>query len=81
MYGGVKGQRGHDEEVVVRVDDRKYGESHWERVQGWMRGWIPSIAISSRQRPASSPSGQGGQESQALLVEGREREGERYGAV
>lgn len=81
MYGVVKGQSGHDEEVVVRVDDRKYGGSHWERVQGWMRGWIPSIAVSPRQRPASSPFGQVSQEGQALLGEEREREGERYGAV
>ncbi|RMZ87017.1 hypothetical protein DV736_g5754, partial [Chaetothyriales sp. CBS 134916] len=36
MYGG--GQ----EQVVVKVRD-VHGRSHWERVSGWMRGWIPNM--------------------------------------
>lgn len=34
---------GEKEERLVKVRD-PYGYSHWERVNGWMRGWIPSIA-------------------------------------
>lgn len=35
MYGG-------DEDKIVKVRDRD--GTHWERVNGWMRGWIPTIA-------------------------------------
>lgn len=34
---------GEGEEKVVRVRDG-HGHSHWERVNGWMRGWIPTIS-------------------------------------
>ncbi|OCT45163.1 PQ loop repeat protein [Cladophialophora carrionii] len=34
---------GEEEERIVKVRD-SHGYSHWERVSGWMRGWIPSIA-------------------------------------
>lgn len=34
---------GEREEKVVKVRDGR-GHSHWERVNGWMRGWIPSVA-------------------------------------
>jgi solute carrier family 66 (lysosomal lysine-arginine transporter), member 1 len=34
---------GEAEAKVVRVRDGR-GHSHWERVNGWMRGWIPSLA-------------------------------------
>ncbi|EXJ55919.1 hypothetical protein A1O7_08850 [Cladophialophora yegresii CBS 114405] len=34
---------GEEEERLVKVRD-SHGYSHWERVSGWMRGWIPSIA-------------------------------------
>lgn len=34
---------GEREARIVRVRDG-HGYSHWERVNGWMRGWIPSIA-------------------------------------
>jgi hypothetical protein len=33
---------GEQEARIIKVRDR-YG-SHWERVNGWMRGWIPSMA-------------------------------------
>ncbi|KAL6248417.1 hypothetical protein RBB50_004672 [Rhinocladiella similis] len=38
---------GEEEERLVKVRDR-YGYSHWERVNGWMRGWIPSMAGKDR---------------------------------
>jgi solute carrier family 66 (lysosomal lysine-arginine transporter), member 1 len=34
---------GEAEQKVVKVRDGK-GHSHWERVNGWMRGWIPTIS-------------------------------------
>lgn len=34
---------GEDEDKIVKVRDG-HGGTHWERVNGWMRGWIPSIA-------------------------------------
>ncbi len=34
---------GEKEERLVKVRDG-YGYSHWEKINGWMRGWIPSIA-------------------------------------
>jgi len=34
---------GEDEEKVVKVRDG-HGHTHWERVNGWMRGWIPTIS-------------------------------------
>lgn len=34
---------GEDEDKIVKVRDG-HGGSHWERVNGWMRGWIPTIA-------------------------------------
>ena len=34
---------GEKEAKVVKVRDGK-GHSHWERVNGWMRGWIPTVA-------------------------------------
>jgi uncharacterized protein with PQ loop repeat len=34
---------GEKEAKVVKVRDG-YGRTHWERVNGWMRGWIPSVA-------------------------------------
>lgn len=38
---------GEREERIVKVRD-SHGYSHWERVNGWMRGWIPSIAGKDR---------------------------------
>lgn len=40
MYGEL-------EDRIVKVRDG-HGYSHWERVNGWMRGWIPSIAGKDR---------------------------------
>ena len=34
---------GEKEERLVKVRD-SHGYTHWERVNGWMRGWIPSMA-------------------------------------
>lgn len=31
------------EDKIVKVRDGR-GHSHWERVNGWMRGWIPTIS-------------------------------------
>ncbi|MCJ1401022.1 hypothetical protein MMC11_004234 [Xylographa trunciseda] len=31
-----------EREAVVRVKDGR-GRSHWRRVSGWMRGWVPSV--------------------------------------
>ncbi|RMZ79813.1 hypothetical protein DV737_g3235, partial [Chaetothyriales sp. CBS 132003] len=37
MYGGDQ-----EQVVVVKVRDGP-GRSHWEKVSGWMRGWIPTM--------------------------------------
>lgn len=34
---------GEREEKIVKVRD-SYGHTRWQRVDGWMRGWIPTIA-------------------------------------
>ena len=36
MYG----EKNEEKLVKVRAND---GTSHWERVNGWMRGWVPSL--------------------------------------
>ncbi|KIX08515.1 uncharacterized protein Z518_03171 [Rhinocladiella mackenziei CBS 650.93] len=38
---------GEREDRIVKVRDG-HGYSHWERVNGWMRGWIPSMAGKDR---------------------------------
>lgn len=38
---------GEREERIVKVRDG-HGYSHWERVNGWMRGWIPNMAGKDR---------------------------------
>ncbi|EXJ78489.1 hypothetical protein A1O1_08889 [Capronia coronata CBS 617.96] len=38
---------GEAEERIVKVRDG-HGYSHWERVNGWMRGWIPNMAGKDR---------------------------------
>jgi len=35
------------EERIVKVRD-SHGYTHWERVNGWMRGWIPNMAGKDR---------------------------------
>ena len=36
-----------DGEKIVRVEDRK-GRGRWQRVNGWMRGWVPSPSPARR---------------------------------
>ena len=60
-----------EERKVIKVKDAK-GRSHWRKVSGWMRGWVPGqspeIAVVENQRP--------------LLERNAGSEGERtYGAV
>ncbi|EXJ84229.1 hypothetical protein A1O3_04896 [Capronia epimyces CBS 606.96] len=38
---------GEREDRIVKVRDG-HGYSHWERVNGWMRGWIPNMAGKDR---------------------------------
>lgn len=38
---------GEREDRLVKVRDR-HGYSHWERVNGWMRGWIPNMSGKDR---------------------------------
>ena len=54
---------GEKEHTIVKVRDGK-GHSHWERVNGWMRGWIPG-AISGHEKVVDLA------ESQRLLSESR----------
>ncbi|KAN0075776.1 PQ loop repeat domain containing protein [Elaphomyces granulatus] len=56
------------EEPVVRVEDPEWGRRRWQRVTGWMRGWIPSG--DSKRTPVST-------DTQALLPQ----EHIRYGAA
>lgn len=55
---------GEPAEKVVKVRDGR-GGSHWERVSGWMRGWVPTL---SREKVVDLA------ESQRLLSESREQE-------
>lgn len=61
------------EEEMVKVRDRR-GYSRWQKVSGWMRGWVPMVSKSKVVDLA---------ESQRLLAESREieRYHSRYGAV
>lgn len=60
------------EEEMIKVRDGR-GHSRWERVNGWMRGWVPMMSKSKRVDLA---------ESQRLLAESREIEQyRRYGGV
>ena len=60
----IYGEKHEEKLVKVRESD---GTSHWERVNGWMRGWVPSLQGKERVVDMS--------ESQRLL--GRSREMER----
>lgn len=53
------------EDELVKVRDGR-GHSHWERVSGWMRGWVPRMTSRSRVVDLA--------ESQRLLAESREIE-------
>lgn len=61
------------EEEMVKVRDSR-GYSRWQKVSGWMRGWVPMVSKSKVVDLA---------ESQRLLAESREieRYHSRYGAV
>lgn len=64
---------GEREEEMIRVRDG-HGRRRWERVSGWMRGWIPRMSSKSKIVDLA--------ESQRLLAESREIEQfERYGGV
>jgi len=65
---------GEREEELVKVRD-VHGYSRWEKVNGWMRGWVPRMGSKSRIVDLA--------ESQRLLAESREieRYHERYGAL
>ncbi|RAL10450.1 PQ-loop repeat-containing protein [Aspergillus homomorphus CBS 101889] len=65
MYGS------RDDESIMEVEDPKDGRSHWTRVRGWMRGWIPSVSSSAVVTPRNP-------ENQALL---HQHDCERYGTV
>ncbi|PYH44338.1 PQ-loop repeat-containing protein [Aspergillus saccharolyticus JOP 1030-1] len=70
MYGS------RDDESIMEVADPKDGRSHWTRVRGWMRGWIPSVSSTSATAIiATTPRHP---ENQALL---HQQDQERYGAV
>ena len=62
MYG----EKNEEKLVRVRGND---GTSHWERVNGWMRGWVPSMQGKERVFDLS--------ESQRLLSRSREMERSR----
>lgn len=68
LYGG------YGEEKIVKVRDKR-GWSRWERVSGWMRGWVPSV------RGKEKVVGLG--ESQRLMKQSRELERSRggYGSI
>lgn len=59
---------GGEEKVAIIQDER--GRSHWKKVSGWMRGWVPS--------PSSSPVRRS--EEERLLAESEPR-GKMYGAA
>ncbi|MCJ1474822.1 hypothetical protein MMC13_003482 [Lambiella insularis] len=62
-----------EREVVVRVKDGR-GRSHWRRVSGWMRGWVPGLS--------SDGNGVIVEERRGLLQRERSaRSGSRYGAA
>lgn len=66
MYGEAR-----EEKAVVTRDER--GRIHWKKVGGWMRGWVPS--------PSPGPARRVEEERLLGNSEGRQGNGERYGAV
>ena len=61
-----------DEEKIVKVRDSS-GRSQWQKVDGWMRGWVPSLV--GKERVLSLA------ESQRLLSESREMSRSAFGTV
>lgn len=68
MYGS------NDGESIMEVEDPKRGRSHWTRVRGWMRGWIPSVSPSRENHNSNDTTPH---ERRALLDE----DSARYGTV
>ena len=62
-----------DGEKIVRVEDRK-GRSRWQRVNGWMRGWVPSPSPARRMEEVV-------EEERRPLVERNGSAGGGYGAA
>jgi hypothetical protein len=60
------------EEKIVKVRDSK-GRSQWQKVSGWMRGWVPSMTGKERVVPR--------EEGERLLSESRELARSRYGSI
>ena len=60
-----------EEEKIVKVRD-SYGRSRWQRVNGWMRGWVPTVN-SERKVPLA--------EGEALIRSSRELSRHSYGAL
>lgn len=60
-----------DEEKLVKVRG-PHGRSRWQRVSGWMRGWVPSVK-EEKKLPLA--------ESEALLRSSRELDRHMYGAI
>jgi uncharacterized protein with PQ loop repeat len=60
------------EEKIVKVRDSK-GRSQWQKVSGWMRGWVPSMT--GKERVVAR------EEGERLLSESRELARSRYGSI
>jgi len=60
------------EEKIVKVRDSK-GRSQWQKVSGWMRGWVPSMI--GKERVVAR------EEGERLLSESRELARSRYGSI
>ncbi|KAI9859832.1 MAG: hypothetical protein M1824_003612 [Vezdaea acicularis] len=59
---------GEGEEKIIKDE-----EGHWQKVSGWMRGWVPSISARNGGSESESESG----EREVLLS----RNGEAYGSI
>ena len=60
------------EEKIVKIRD-SMGRSQWQKVDGWMRGWVPSM--SGKERVVAR------EEGERLLSESRELARSRYGTL
>jgi uncharacterized protein with PQ loop repeat len=64
--------RENKEEKIVKVRDSR-GRSQWQKVSGWMRGWVPSMT--GKERVVAR------EEGERLLSESRELARSRYGSL
>ena len=64
--------RERTEEKIIKVRDA-LGRSRWQKVNGWMRGWVPSVA--GKERVVAI------EEGERLLSESRELERRSYGSL